>query len=248
MKRMIAFLLMILLFCSSCSTLADQKTQIGDDGLPNEMPEAVAVKIVKDPNIKEEQRELFFDVAQEHRFDALPEIRNGQQPELDWMKWYVVYVCGKDSIIQTPDGPFLSTEDFNRVVNGYFDFNYDLGDAKTIPLEIGGLNGVPFVELVAYKEEVAENGETLVTARFVQYSNDPLSWAVDPETEYPEEYANFRYSIVTGQADQADASNITEIQYYTQDGINPTRIISAVTSSRGTNGFITPEGCTPFTE
>ena len=100
------------------------------------------------------------------------------------------------------------------------------------------MNGKPFVELISYNEVPMENGETLVTARFVQYSYEDLSFMTDPAAEAPERYYEVRNLIVNGQADQADATRLKEVQYYTKDGLTPSRFVSSKAYARDPeNGF-----------
>ncbi len=229
MKRSVCILLLIVLLLTMlCS--CQPKNPLGDDGLPlngPEIPTYVPVTISRDPQLKPEQKEYFFDLAQEFWLDYLPEFKAGEQMEFEWMKYYVLYMR-KDKLYYNDENgwPTMPIETFWEVVDTYFGFDYDIPD-EDIVYKPEGMNGKPFVELISYNEVPMENGEKLVTARFVQYSYDDLGLLVDPATEAPERYNEVRNLVVSGKADQADAIKLKEVQYYTKDGLTPSRFVSS---------------------
>ncbi len=244
MKRSVCILLsMLILVTALCSCAADPKenySSIGSDGIDDSKvgQETVyaPVTILRDTALKVEQREFFFDFAQAHRLDFLPELSEDGLPNLSQMKWFAAYVA-PDEWISYENSFALTADTVNRITEDYFGVTYDLNDLtyepivvdyngeRVLPLEIGSMVSEVFAELITYREEVAEKGLTKVTARFVLYNYDEYSYRVLSK-DHPDVYNEIRHRIVNGQEDQQYARRMVEVVYTTRDGLSIEKILS----------------------
>lgn len=285
MKRWFLYLLMIALFCSSCSVknlkeesatpdekvsenVADSDQNDEEDDFEFQGPKSwdegwdeVTENInpddglshldqqnkekdeprtfIKDENIKDEQREFYFDFTQKYRIDVMPSFKTGEQPALQEMKWYVALLC-KDEVIfdATLNSSFVTGSTIERVAKDYFGVSYGLKPEDTLALEIGSYPGLPMAELIDYKEE--QVGEkTLITARIAEYYFSEFDYVEDPEKYHPEDYQLAKNRIITGETEGLENSNVHIVQFYTEDGVTPTQFVSHTELSSGTEEYET---------
>lgn len=228
----------------------DALNGIRGDGLKD--PEGpVYVQVPKQEGITDAQRETFFALARKYCLHTMPDFAFGKKPTAEECERYAVNYCSS-VLLRGDTETYIPKDAMEQMGKEVFNVAFALdGDMKTT---LGAI-ALPMAELIYYKEEQSE-GKTLITGKFVDHYFYPFAYAVDPESvtitydpndagitgnvlkayELSQEenisfYEAAKKVVVSGQLDTVErASRCYEIQYYTEDGINPTEVVSFKTT------------------
>lgn len=233
MKKWFAILAVLVLLLSGCAKAEPQpeeqpQTPVEEDQVViEELPEPEPILAEKDSTITDEQRKLFFDLVKEYRVDAMPEFSPGNPIELNWLKYYCAYFVEEDEKTFVSGGVNYTGAAVERIAKR-FGMSYGLKDDDQV-FVTGSLMPTPFAELIQYKEESVE-GQTLVTARCVNYQFSEYNYNDYPEGELT--YPKHRSMVIGGKASGYEYYEIIDFSFYTEDGKTPTQFVSCTSIGR----------------
>lgn len=220
MKRIISFLLVVLVLLSGCARPDKPKKE---EAVVTSSAPAAPRSEHYNAEISDELRRQFFDLVVEYRVDAMYEFSPEKPMELDWFKWYCAYFVAEEDKEYVSGGVNYRGKAVEEIAER-FGVTYGLKDDDAVFVKAGSLRDYPFAELIGYRKETVE-GKTLVTARCVQYSFADYYYSDRVETELS--YPARREAVIKGEKTDHDGNVVIfDFSFYTEDGITPTRFVS----------------------
>ncbi|MBQ6823128.1 MAG: hypothetical protein IJP27_00600 [Clostridia bacterium] len=231
-----ALIILLLLPVSGCAKPATPQSAGGEQATEPTVYQS------SEQAISTEQRALYFDLARNYRFDHLPDFQEGDVLSADDLRWYAC-AFAPDQVVQTEKGSFVPTETYQKIAPL---FGIQPPD-RPIQLEIGSYGGFPFMELISFQKE--KNIITVELKKHYFYELDSVArqetatFIYDPTLEYypntdsawnlmeAEKLTLFEAAkalVLRGQVPE-QPSTTKKITYETEDGITPTRFLSART-------------------
>ncbi|MBQ6824085.1 MAG: hypothetical protein IJP27_05495 [Clostridia bacterium] len=220
MKRIVAFLLIVLVLLSGCARPDEKKKE--ENTVTPSAPTAPRSEYYN-AGITDELRRQFFDLVVEYRVDAMYEFSPEKPMELEWFKWYCAYFVAEEDKEYVSGGVNYRGKAVEEIAER-FGMTYGLKDDDVVFVKASSLRDLPFAELIGYRRETVE-GRTLVTARCVGYyfADYYYNDRVETELSYPAR----REAVIKGEKTDHDGNEIVfDFSFYTEDGVTPTQFVS----------------------